>query len=240
MHSIMNAEAAIHEANDGAPSFLRKGFVFHADDILNKKQWRSEWALADRLAMPRRMMSLPRRLKIPIAFGLIRRTSSSERVGKLSHSEFHHVMAFGQCIARADKHIREHCGPREIGSVIAENSDGRMRKFFHAAVDVWRDKPIVLPTGSVRPTLEKLDRGYVTQEDEFRVTRIRKSILFLQKNEDPLTQMADAVAFGLRRYHCGLEFGQDFAKSIFGPSPAPPLDDFLGPSSSGVYSWPST
>jgi hypothetical protein len=89
----------------------------------------------------------------------------------------------------------------------------------------------------LQPTLEEQSLGYVKQESEMRVSRIRKSILFVEKNEDPLTQLADAVAFGLKRYHSELDFGADFAAAIFGPTPPPPLADFTGPSSMGVYRW---
>lgn len=207
---LMDAEAAIREVLDGVPKVYRDGFVFHADSVWNNPKYRPEWAMADRLALLKRMMGLPRRLQIPIAYGMVRRSASSEPVGKLSAAQYHHVQAFGFCVARADKHIREYAGPKEIGSIVVEDVP-EMRRFLN---------------------------GYIKQESEFRVSRIRKSVLFVEKDEDPLTQLSDAIAFGMRRYHSELEFGTEFATAIWGSrQPPPPLADFATLSSSGVYSW---
>jgi hypothetical protein len=237
---LMDTEAAIREVNDGVPTAFRDGFVFHADAIWNDPKYRAEWSMADRLAVLKRMMALPRRLKVPIAFSLVRRDGSRVPPGKpgqMSAAQFEHAMAFGFCVARADKYIRERAEPKEIGSIVAEDVP-EMRRFLKAAVQVWRDNPTTLPPGAVQLTLEEQKLGYVKQESEFRVSRIRKSVLFVEKNEDPLTQLADAIAFGLRRYHCELDLGADLATAIFGDQqPPPPLADFTTPTSSGVYGW---
>jgi hypothetical protein len=237
---LMDAEAAIREVNDGVPASLRKGeFIFHADAIWSDPKYRAEWALSDRIAVLKRMMALPRRLQIPIAFGMVRRNASTETVGRLSAAQVHHVRAFECCVARADKHIREFAHPREIGSIVSEDVP-EMRRFLKAAVSRFRDNPVVLGPGLVQPTEEEKQLGYIKQESEFRVSRIRKSVLFVEKDEDPLTQLADAIAFGLKRYHSEQHLGADFATAIFGSQqPVPPLSDFTTPTSSGVWYWMS-
>jgi Protein of unknown function (DUF3800) len=230
---LMDVEAAIREVNDGVPEAFRKNFVFHADAVWSDPKYRAQWSMSDRLAFLGQTMALPRRLCVPIAYGLVRRSSSSFSEGKLSSAKVHHVQAFSMCVARADKYIRERCGPKEIGSIVAEDVPD-MRRFIKLAVNMFRDSPEVFPPGSVMPTLAEQKLGYITQETDFRVSRIRRNILFVEKNEDPLTQLADAIAFGLRRYHSELEFGMDFATAIFGRR-IPPLADFRGPSSVCVY-----
>lgn len=231
---LVDVEAAIREVNDGVPSVFRSDFVFHADAVWNDPKYRAQWSMADRLGLLRRMMALPRRLHVPICYALVRRSSSiSSQEDKLSSAQLHHVQAFSMCVAHADRYIRNRCGPKEIGSIVAEDVP-EMRRFIKLAANMLRDLPLVFPPGSVMPTLAEQKLGYITQETDFRVSRIRRSILFVEKNEDPLTQLADAVAFGLRRYHSELEFGMDFANTIFGGR-IPPLADFRGPSSVYTY-----
>jgi hypothetical protein len=234
---LMDAEAAIREVNDGVPNVYRDGFVFHADAIWSDKKYRAEWSMPDRLALLKRMMALPRRLRIPIAFGFVRRSRPlpANAVGKISAAQLHHAQAFAYCVARADKFIREHAGVKEIGSIVSEDVP-KMKHFLKRAVNIFRDNPLILPPLIAQPTQEEQRLGYMRQESEFRISRIRKSILFVEKDEDPLTQLADAVAFGLRRYHCELDFGEDFARAIYGES-LPPLEDFATEVSSGVWRW---
>jgi hypothetical protein len=55
-----------------------------------------------------------------------------------------------------------------------------------------------------------------TQEPEMRVFRTRRSIRCVEKGDDPILQLSDASAFGLRRYFSGEESGNDFASAILG------------------------
>ena len=107
---LMDAEAAIREVSDGVPGAFRQGFVFHADTIWNDVRYRAQWSLADRIALLKRMMALPRRLQIPIAFALVRRSAQGPQIGaraKLSKAQEHHIQAFAFCVASADKYIRD-------------------------------------------------------------------------------------------------------------------------------------
>ena len=65
---------------------------------------------------------------------------------------------------------------------------------------------------------EERELGYRLQTgDVIRVRRIRNSIHFVEKDDDPLVQIADASAFGLKRYLIENDkFGHQFAEAIFG------------------------
>lgn len=58
--------------------------------------------------------------------------------------------------------------------------------------------------------------GYQNQSSDNRVTIIRASMHFVQKAEEPIVQIADACAYGLRRYFSGEKFDPEFAQAIFG------------------------
>src|SRR6266487_1457816 len=120
---LMFAEGAIDEALGAVPKIIRDaGFLFHATAIWSDKRYREHWAQADRLAFLDAMMSLPRRLNFPLSFGLVRRNAPDGKTWpSMSLAQSHHVMAFGFCLSRADKHIREHCGLNEVATVVAED-----------------------------------------------------------------------------------------------------------------------
>jgi hypothetical protein len=76
-------------------------------------------------------------------------------------------------------------------------------------------------------------------EEEFRkrrVSRIRMPIHFVEKHEEPLIQIADACAFGFRRFLSEQDHGGDFAQAIIG-SPQDvkryPIEEWGG----GIFSW---
>jgi hypothetical protein len=48
------------------------------------------------------------------------------------------------------------------------------------------------------------------------MTRIRLPIHFVAKEEEPLIQIADACAFGIRRYLSGYSHGSDFMQAVGG------------------------
>lgn len=216
---LLRAEAAIEELLLSVPEEFREGFVFHAMAIWGSPKYRDRWAFTDRLGLLRRMMALPRRLGIPVSMSFVRRSSGPPppRLVKkgVTPSQFHHFQAFANCMAIADKYIRDHADLSEVGTVVAENVP-QMRQFLRAALNMWRDDPVVLPPGGLVPTEEERKLGYIKQEGEYRVSRLRKNIHFVEKGDDPLTQMADACAFGFRRFFAKEDFGQEFCDAILG------------------------
>ena len=68
--------------------------------------------------------------------------------------------------------------------------------------------------------------GYNTQQTDARLSRIRKTIHFVKKDEDEMVQIADACAFGMRRYFSRLQFGDEFMHAIAGGLPK--QEDYAG------------
>ncbi len=230
---LVLAEAAINDVFGSVPAEYKEGFVFHATQVWNDKKYREHWQQSDRLLFLKQMMSLPRRLNIPIAFGIVRRGFSQHiPQSKLTDDQAEHFACFAMCIARADKYIRDYANPSEIATAVAE-SDGSMDKYLKHASEVFREEPMHLTKDHVNLTIREKAAGYMMQETEFRVSRIRSSLQFVKKDSDKLILLADACAFGLRRYFSEQQFGPDLVTAMLGY--APPLHDYRGYLSAGTF-----
>ncbi|WP_352954964.1 DUF3800 domain-containing protein [Mesorhizobium sp. M1322] len=164
------------------------------------------------------MMSVPRRIGMATVVAAHWRNSieyeSLEELG-LSRSQFEHFLTFQYCMAIADRNIRRHAGPREVASVVAEDVPD-MRRFLKAVPRILREFPRNVRPEHMRRTSKDDEAGYSTQSGELRVTRIRNSVHFVEKAEDPLVQVADACAYGFRRFFAGEKFGAEFVDAILG------------------------
>lgn len=230
---LMQAEALLKEVLGAVPVKFREGFLCHADDVWNDAKYRDEWLLSDRLAFLSDMMRIPRRLNLAIAVGMVRRDArvgGFEEGAGLSLEQQQHFWAFHGCLARADKYIREYCDVREVGTVVAEDIP-QMRRFLAGVTKEPASRAgFVSPAPykeTLQPTAEERELGYNKQQTETRITRIRKSIHFVKKGEDTMLQIADACAFGIRRYFSKLEFGDDFMHAILGG--LPDRENYVGP-----------
>lgn len=239
---LMLAESAIAEAISGVPNKFREGFVFHAAQIWGDEKYRDDdvWTLADRLYLLKQVMAVPRKLGLAISIGLARRHEhdvSAEKLKALgvTATQWDHMMAFSMCIARADKWIRDRAQSNEVGSVVAEDVPD-MRRFLRVAPQVMREIP--QNVGPVRATVEEQRLGYITQHTEMRVTRIRNIVHFIQKEDDPLLYLADACAFGFRRFFSEQKFGDEFAAAILVRADILNKEDFAGPASAGTWTFP--
>lgn len=220
---LLFADTAIKEALDAVPSLYREGFHFHATEVWNSKEFREGWGLTDRLALLKTMMSLPRRLGIPINVAICPRESSigvpedilRSKMG-LSKAQYQHVLTFGQGMARADKYVRDHADPKEVATIVAEDVP-EMRRHLQDAIRIIRSDPsLARPVTGVRWTKKEQELGYQTQETDQRISRIRGTIHFAAKQDEPILQLADACAFGFRRFFAQEKFGDEFCAAILG------------------------
>lgn len=233
---IMSAEALAQECIGAVPARHKTGFVFHATEIFGSKKYQEDWSLTDRLQLLRSMMSIPRQIGMAVSVSAMWRKAvnhdRSLKLTGLTQSQFEHLLAFQNCIVSSDRSIRNNAGPREVATVVAEKVP-EMERFLKGVPKYLRNDPYYLPQGSFRWTPSEVDAGFSTQSGDYRVTRIRNSVHFVEKAEDPLVQIADACAYGFRRYFAGEKFGQDFADSILGSHER--LRDFASPASSVCF-----
>lgn len=237
---IMPAEALALEALGGVPEKFKKDFHFHAKEVFGNRKYHEDWSLSDRLNLLYAMMSIPRKIGMAVVVSVVWRNavdfSEACKLLSLSQAQFEHLMAFNLCLAVADRNIRKHAAPNEIAAIVAEDIP-EMRRFLKAVHKVLRESPINLPISMLRETLSDKEAGYSTQSGDIRITRIRNSPFFVSKTEDSIVQLADACAYGFRRFFSDEKFGLDFVNAILGDEKM--LRNFGKPSGAECY-WPNS
>lgn len=236
---VMTGEALMSESLRSLPAAVRQDFVFHATDIYAGGKHRDQWSLTDRIEFLKDIMSIPRRIGMAISVSAKWRGTTSypdnSTALNLSAAQLDHLMAFLGCIGLADRNIRKHAGPREVAAIVAEDVPD-LRRHLRIVLDSLRNGGLHLAPGDFRMTASDVEVGYLTQTGSLNVTRIRNTIHFVEKADDLLVQVADACAYGLRRYFAGEKFGEDFARQILGGN-YERLRNFAAPGGTECY-WP--
>jgi hypothetical protein len=229
---VMSAEALALELLASVPPKHKEGFVFHATQVFGDKKYQSDWSITDRLHLLKGMMSIPRRIGMSITVAACWRDAPMPADPNLTKAQLDHAVAFMYCLTVTDRNIRRHARPGEVATVVAEDVP-EMRRFLKKMPQMFRDSPMHLGPEHLRQTDKDIAAGYNTQSGELRISRIRNSVHFVDKDEDPLVQVADACAYGFRRYFAGEKFGPEFVDAILGDHRA--ISHFAFPA--GVECW---
>jgi len=220
---LILVEAALREALGAVPQEFAKGFVFHADDIWSGRRYRDSWAFTDRKLLLESVMRIPHQLGLPICMGLCWANTEASQLSKLLNitvSDEHHYWAAFFAMSEADRWLRNFGKVNEVGYIVAEQND--LKKEISLALRCLRENPITIPSGGLAATEEEKQLGYVKQDGTLRSTRIRPAIHWVEKADDPLVWLADACAFGLKRYFSDKQFGDDFCRAMLGKLPNKP------------------
>jgi hypothetical protein len=224
------AEQRVTEVFDAVPDHFRSDFIFHATSIWSDEKFRDRWSMEDRLALLKAMMALPRQLEIPICLGIVRRNAPSVNLPtQLTQAQYQHIVAFYLCVSRADKYIRDYGEANEVATVVAEDTD--IRRLLRATIR--NIKPITMLAEYLKPTQAELASGVVKQDEVYMISRVIDSVHFVAKEDGPLLQLADACAFGFRRYFSGQSHGDEFVRSIIAGSLI--AEDWAGPASASTF-----
>ncbi|MGW8203987.1 DUF3800 domain-containing protein [Sphingomonas bisphenolicum] len=193
------AKDALDHALESVPSRYADGFHFHAKSIWGDKKYRVEWSQEQRLSLLISVMSIPRRLNLPIAIGACKRTPEMDGINGISAEIHDYIAAFGNCITMADRLISASMPDSEVVTLVAENCDSVKNhlktslKVLRFGVGAGYEIPVI-PTRSERIT------GVIKQNTALKVSKIVDTVHFAEKDEAPLLQIADACAFGIRRF----------------------------------------
>ena len=113
----------------------------------------------------------------------------------------------------ADRFIRENCAENEMGLVIVEDIP-EMRANLKNAFLVAKNLFDTVASNELQPTKTEALSGKIQQRVPFGIERIRDGVHFASPIDDPFLQIADAVAFSLRRYLNHQKHGQDLMKNV--------------------------
>lgn len=193
------------------PHQFREGFIFHGTDVYSGGKYRSEWEFSDRLEFFKAFLAIPIRMKLPMSISMLDRRYGSDwlTLGELPKEKMEHLLVHQMCVARADKFLRVHLNPSELGVVIAEDTPG-MKRYFKKIHEGLRLSPIEF-------TSEMLQDYSGNQTGEtLSIINIIDCPHFVDKSDSVMIQMSDALAFAFRRYFSGLKHGDDLIYSTFG------------------------
>jgi hypothetical protein len=188
-------------------------FALHTKTLVRQQTY-PNWDRPRRYAFLREVMRIPRQAGIPICVGAVRRGAQPRANVDLTADKQDHALAFVLSMAQADKIIRNRCGI-EMAQVIAEDHP-EMKRLLRSAVNVLRFQPLTLPNTSFSSNIPK------SQPEPYRVERIVDEVHFMDRHGSPFLQIADACAFGLRRYYSDLTYGDSYMDEILGSGKVQP------------------
>lgn len=218
-NQVFETERIINETFRLIPKEFREGFVFSAKSVWGNQKYRESWSMNRRLQFLYLMMGLRKRLGIPLAYCVKRKIGIEENLvkggKKITPDQFHKMSAFSLCLCEADRCIREVYGVNETGAVIAENNPD-MENCMKLGLKLHKEMDIQFQDEHLNPTKKEIAQGYIEQRGAAHIERIRNSIFFAKKDDDPILFLADACAYGLRRCFMNQRFGYEMGKRVFG------------------------
>lgn len=213
----------------------RKSPIFHAKDVWNNERYRHDWSKDDRKEFISQMISVPVREGMSICVGVASRNPDikplAEKMG-MRLEDFNHFEAMVMCLRRAGLFMRERCSEDEIAAAIYEDVPEK-RSMLAKALAVAQKAYTPIGDHHFRTTKQEIASGKIFQREAFGVDEIKDGLSFATKNDAPLLQLADACAFGIRRFLCNQEYGRDW---ILAMGADWDIDDWLGGHSGALLS----
>jgi hypothetical protein len=179
--------------NRYVPVELRDDFIFHALELYTggkHKEYKNSWPFAERLRLMGKILAIPRKFDLPVVFGYFRHED-----GDGVESAIRHQAAFAICLKKANDFIKVNF-PNENGMVIAENVE-HMRQSLERMPELFKGP------------------GGIPQLDSRPYDAIIDEIFFVKKRNAPLLQIADHVAFALRRSLAGFAHAEKFINAMY-------------------------
>lgn len=220
--------------DDGVPRPLREGFIFHAKNVWSGyRDYDQVWSREHRAELIGAVASIPRFLEAAICIGKVRRDSSVPPDFAGRPEDFHHAIAFWFCMLRANKYVRDWAEPGEIATVVAEDVP-KKRRFLKRVLKL---PPPTFPLidGAVMLTADDKKAGKILQTNSGEIDRIIDTVHFVEKDEAPLLQLADACAFSFRRYFAGQDYGSELVRAMLGEDLS--WEEWQGPASQVTFSF---
>lgn len=164
----------------------RRGVVLHAKDVFHgtKKFHRDKWPMEKRVALLKRIASLPAEMGLHVVIGAVEKAQLSWSDCKFGSSKFEaysYSLAFGLCGVHIEYLMREEVEADEVATLIVEDVPN-MRRYAQAGYNILKDKET--------PWQEKEGiKSYMPFE------KIVEQPLFSKKSESSILQIADTIAF---------------------------------------------
>jgi hypothetical protein len=189
-HSRLVLNYLVQIALDYVPPEKVDDFVcFHAKELFHggKIFDREKWPFEKRLPIIKRILKIPARFGLPVVYGVVSRETVLRNLlpdlARKERADSAYVMAFLHALLRSNAWMRNTARPEEVAMVVMENNN-EMRQRLRRAQQWVRFPPEEMPSDLQR---------YLPLE------RIIESVLFAEKHESSLLQIADMCAYVIRR-----------------------------------------
>jgi hypothetical protein len=235
---VIPARQAIERAMSKVPQAARnkyeakyhEGFVYHTTDLVGRF-YEGVWDFDERVALIHEMMGIRRDLGIPAVFGFMRKAEISPTVDMegLNLDQFAQMASFGLCINAVGVYLRKRGVPNELGMVIAEKSD-KIEQSLQRSLKMLKSRS----SAEIAVELRAMNRNSAPEPLPFHAREILGPINFASKDEDALLWLADACAFGFRRFISRLKYGEDYGSTILGEDKRKDFDKYYALKSGSV------
>lgn len=170
-------------------------FSFHAKEVFGGTgkvfQDRAKYPLKLRCEILRRLLEVPNRFHLPVAYGCLdKRVERQRPVEKEKPHEreaFDHAIAFSFCAVAAESFMRDYADPREIATMHSENNA--------TTRDMVR---LARRSLAGRTKLNLAERMGEHAQRYLPISRIVDEVSFFEKDDAFLLQLADVCAVLLR------------------------------------------
>jgi len=193
---------------------LHRDFTFHAKDVVDARKY-PRWPDVSRRALLQDMMALPKDFEIPVSFAAVKRGVMDwsgwpvEDKNRMTPAKSDHLTAFVGCIGEANRIMQtDYSG--ELAQVISDQHT-EMTEILRQTLNRLQGQPLSVPIQA--PWANREPR---TRERYLSADRTIDEVHFLERRNAPFLQVADACAFGLRRYLSGHLLGSDHFLAIAG------------------------
>jgi hypothetical protein len=202
-------------------------FAFHATDIFSgrKLYHRSQYPLDRAIELLKALVSIPREFDLPIAVSALSKSSFEKgetSAARAKNAGVIHGMAFSLCAMMAERYLRERTDTSEVARMVAENNpttQGHLRQMHEMLRGLFRT-----------PNKQKVFELFAgATENSLPLTKIISSVLFADKSQEIMLQLADVVAFFIHRFYEGRSDIDQFMTAMIGSATRPAtLDGDVG------------
>jgi Protein of unknown function (DUF3800) len=221
------------------PKDRLESFTFHATKIFSGGDTDIGWSLLDRRCFLEEFISIPRRFKLPIAIGICRQNADAFNHQRevspteLTQTQMEHAIAFLGCLSAADRWLRLNTPEDEVAMAVAEDVNGMrsiLGKVKWALVGGmgFHVDPEEFASTSPNAGPEMLENGF-----DFKIEKIVDDVHFTPKTGSIMLQLADAVAFAVRRALSSPKHGDELSRALLG-YPLP-VAQYSGDFASGTF-----
>lgn len=187
----------------------RRNFIFHGKEMANGGGPfpREKWTLEQRLSILGRIAFVPRELDMGVCIATTRRsklpTTDSTTKG-MKPEEYDYMSSFLGCMIQVSEWIAKHAPDERV--ITFSESGGLMQRLISILPSMMRSK-------------ELRDRAPELLKPFLPITHSFGPVFFATKQQEPLLQLADAVAYSIKRFAQGSFGGPELLEVVLGVSP---------------------